>query len=57
MRFHGVGVDDVYSIYVDNMKKGAIAVVRPDRYIGLVTTLNDANRVSGYLQACLFSAE
>ena len=57
MRFHGVGVDDAYGIYGVDIKEGAIAIVRTDGYVGLVTTLIDANRVPGYLQGCLFSTE
>jgi phenol 2-monooxygenase (NADPH) len=57
MRFHGVGTDDVYSIYGVDSKEGAIAAVRPDGYIGLVTTLKDVKRITGYLQGCLYSTE
>ncbi len=57
MRFHGVSVDDVYDIYGVNRKEGAIAVLRPDGYVGQVTTLNDAKRVLAYLQGCLVYIE
>jgi phenol 2-monooxygenase len=57
MQFHGVGVDDVYGIYGVDVKQGAIAVVRPDGYIGLIATMNDAKIAIGYLQGCLFSTE
>ena len=57
MRFHGVGIDDVYGIYGVNAREGTIAVVRPDGYVGLVTTLKDAKRVIGFLQGCLYSTK
>jgi phenol 2-monooxygenase len=56
MRFHGVGIDDVYGKYGVDVKKGAITVVRPDGYLGLITGLSDAHIVSEYLKGCLYSA-
>lgn len=56
IRFHGVGVDYLYGIYGVDVKKGAIAVVRPNGYIVLISVLNDTNRVHSYSKGCLVSA-
>lgn len=54
MRFYsGYHLDDVYRIYGVDPAKGALAVVRPDGYIGIVAELGDVKRVKTYLEACL----
>ncbi|KAL2820098.1 FAD binding domain-containing protein [Aspergillus granulosus] len=45
--------DDVYKIYGVDENKGAIAVVRPDGYIGTIAALDDVQRVEGYLRRCI----
>ncbi|KAF9887950.1 hypothetical protein FE257_009472 [Aspergillus nanangensis] len=54
MRFHsGHEMDDVYKIYGVDSTKGALAVVRPDGYVGVVAALDDVKRVESYLEKCL----
>ncbi|KAL4958164.1 FAD binding domain-containing protein [Aspergillus filifer] len=45
--------DDVYEIYGVDESEGAIAVVRPDGYVGVVARLDDVARVEGYLGGVL----
>jgi hypothetical protein len=45
--------DDVYKIYGVDEKEGALAVVRPDGYVGVVAGLGDVSAVEGYLQGVL----
>lgn len=54
MRFYdGTKVENAYNIYGVNPEKGAIAVVRPDGYVGTVSGLGDIEHVSLYLKGCL----
>jgi phenol 2-monooxygenase len=54
MRFHnGTELEDAYRVYGVSREKGAIAVVRPDGYIGTIADLNDTERVERYLKGCL----
>ncbi|KAL2830309.1 FAD binding domain-containing protein [Aspergillus cavernicola] len=55
MRFYSgyALTDDVYAIYGVDPSQGALAVVRPDGYIGTVAALDDAERVEGYLRRCI----
>ncbi|GFG10653.1 uncharacterized transporter C1529.01 [Aspergillus lentulus] len=54
MRFYsGYELDDVYKIYGVDETKGALAVVRPDGYVGMVAALDDVKRVEEYLERCL----
>lgn len=43
------GAEDAYSIYGVDPEKGAMAVVRPDGYIGLIAALDEGSRVRAYL--------
>ncbi|KAL2871463.1 putative phenol monooxygenase [Aspergillus lucknowensis] len=45
--------DDVYAIYGVDEKAGAVAVVRPDGYIGTIAALDDIARVEEYLRRCI----
>jgi phenol 2-monooxygenase len=53
MRFHGPLLDDSYKIYGVQPGQGAIAVVRPDGYVGVVAQLPDIGRIEKYLGGCL----
>jgi len=53
MQFHGPVYDDLYSIYGVNPDVGAIVVVRPDGYVGMVSSLLSASQVDNYLSCCL----
>lgn len=54
MRFYsGYEIDDAYQIYGVDAAEGALAVVRPDGYVGVVAELGDVKRVERYLEGCL----
>lgn len=54
MRFYsGYDLEDVYRVYGVNAAQGAVAVVRPDGYVGVVGELRDVKKVEGYLEGCL----
>ncbi|KAL4904606.1 hypothetical protein BDW74DRAFT_185522 [Aspergillus multicolor] len=54
MRFYsGIALDDVFSTYGVDENQGAIAVVRPDGYVGVVAALDDVKTVEGYLDGLL----
>ena len=48
--YSGYEIDDVYGIYGINPTEGALAIVRPDGYIGVIAALSDVNRAQGYLE-------
>ncbi|OQD69057.1 hypothetical protein PENPOL_c002G08120 [Penicillium polonicum] len=48
--YSGYEIDDVYGIYGINPTEGALAIVRPDGYIGVIAPLSDVNRAQGYLE-------
>lgn len=51
--FSGYEMDDVYGIYGVEPARGALAVVRPDGYVGVTARLDDLGRVVRYLEGCL----
>ncbi|KAK2743364.1 hypothetical protein FQN55_007299 [Onygenales sp. PD_40] len=56
MRFYdGFALQDVYKTYGVPVDKGAVAVIRPDGYVGVVGGLEDegVGRVEGYLRGLL----
>ncbi|PMD54150.1 phenol monooxygenase [Hyaloscypha bicolor E] len=54
MRFYnGTELENAYKIYGVDPRKGAIAVVRPDGYIGTIAELKDIERVWEFLKGCL----
>jgi phenol 2-monooxygenase len=57
MRFYsGYEIEDVYGIYGVDPAQGALAVVRPDGYVGVIARLDDLGRVERYLENCLRTA-
>ncbi|OQD83802.1 hypothetical protein PENANT_c015G01154 [Penicillium antarcticum] len=48
--YSGYEMDDVYGIYGVGSATGAVAVVRPDGYIGTIVSLSDVQRVQDYLE-------
>ncbi|CAI7582019.1 unnamed protein product [Penicillium bialowiezense] len=48
--YSGYEIDDVYGTYGVDPAKGAVAIVRPDGYIGIVVSLAEVNRVERYLE-------
>jgi phenol 2-monooxygenase len=54
MRFYnGTELEHAYNVYGVDPKKGAIAVVRPDGYIGAISELRDVRRIGDFLKGCL----
>jgi len=54
MRFYNrIELQDAYKVYGADPTKGAVAVVRPDGYIGTIAELKDTERARTYLQSCL----
>jgi phenol 2-monooxygenase len=54
MRFYdGSALDDAYNIYGVDSAHGALAVIRPDGYVGIVSQLRDVSRLEQYLTACI----
>ncbi|BDD61660.1 hypothetical protein MAP00_006698 [Monascus purpureus] len=54
MRFYsGHELDDVYGIYGVDANEGAVAVIRPDGYVGVIAELSDVDTVDEYLGRCL----
>lgn len=53
MQFHGSGYHDVYGFYGIAQREGAIAVVRPDGYVGTIVHLHKPQDVLAHLRNCL----
>jgi phenol 2-monooxygenase len=54
MRFYnGTELEDAYSVYGVNPERGAVAVVRPDGYIGMIAELEGMEFMRRYLKGCL----
>jgi hypothetical protein len=51
--YSGYEMDDVYGIYGVDPTEGALAVVRPDGYIGVIAPLSDVKRVENYLESLI----
>lgn len=51
--YNGYELDDVYGTYGVDPEKGAVAIVRPDGYIGVIASLADVNRVERYLEGLI----
>ena len=54
MRFYnGTELEDAYGVYGVRKERGAVAVVRPDGYIGCIASIEQSGRVDSYLRSCL----
>lgn len=51
--YSGYELDDVYGVYGVDPNRGAIAIVRPDGYIGIISDLGDVKRVEQYLRTLI----
>lgn len=51
--YSGYELDDVYSTFGVDPARGALAIVRPDGYIGIVAELGDVKRVEQYLKTLI----
>ncbi|OAT13475.1 phenol monooxygenase [Blastomyces gilchristii SLH14081] len=54
MRMHYLDPEG-YSAYGVDMKLGAVAVVRPDGYVGTIARLDDTQKIDSYLKRCLWT--
>ncbi|KAI5297994.1 hypothetical protein KEM55_003964 [Ascosphaera atra] len=52
MTFHGP-LEDAYEKYGVSAEKGALAVVRPDGYVGIVSQLEGTAKIREYLARCI----
>ncbi|EEH39086.2 phenol 2-monooxygenase [Paracoccidioides lutzii Pb01] len=52
MRLHYLDPEG-YAVYGVDIKSGAIAVVRPDGYVGTIATLDNTEKINNYLERCL----
>jgi phenol 2-monooxygenase len=56
MRTYGLSKkEDAYEIYGVAKDQGAVIVVRPDGYVGIISSLSSLDQVKGYLNNCLVS--
>ncbi|KAH8203959.1 hypothetical protein TruAng_001901 [Truncatella angustata] len=53
MRFHGPVEETLYATYGVRPDVGAVAVIRPDGYVGMVSSLLGVSQVDEYLVRCL----
>jgi phenol 2-monooxygenase len=53
MKFHGPVHEQLYGIYGVDQDKGAIVVVRPDGYVGIISSLTHPSQADTYLSQCL----
>jgi len=51
--YSGYEMDDVYGTYGVKPEKGAVAVIRPDGYVGVIAELADVKRVAAFLERCI----
>lgn len=51
--YSGYELEDVYRIYGVDPARGALVVVRPDGYVGLVTGIGDVNHVDTYMSGII----
>ncbi|KAJ5919149.1 hypothetical protein N7466_010092 [Penicillium verhagenii] len=51
--YSGYELDDVYSTFGVDPSQGALAIVRPDGYVGIVAELGDVGRVEKYLKTMI----
>ncbi|KAL4874502.1 FAD binding domain-containing protein [Aspergillus karnatakaensis] len=54
--YSGYELDDAYRIYGVDPSRGALVVVRPDGYVGLIAELGDVTRVDAYLSGIISRA-
>jgi phenol 2-monooxygenase len=57
MSFHGPVEGDLYGTYGVREGSGAVAVIRPDGYVGQIKALVDAGDIVAYLSKCLVRAQ
>lgn len=54
MRVYGLAKkEDAYEIYGVSKEDGAMSVVRPDGYVGMLSHLGAPNTVEAYFRGCL----
>jgi phenol 2-monooxygenase len=53
MKLHGPVHEQLYETYGVNQNAGAIVVVRPDGYVGVISSLSNPSEAEMYLSRCL----
>ncbi|KAJ5115878.1 hypothetical protein N7456_000226 [Penicillium angulare] len=54
MRFYdGSALDNAYKVYGVNPTQGALAVIRPDGYVGILARLDNTASLDDYLKRCI----
>jgi phenol 2-monooxygenase len=54
MRFYNsIELEDAYKVYSVDPTIGAVSVVRPDGYVGIIAGLEKLDAVHGFLKGCL----
>lgn len=53
MKVHGPAYGGLYSTYGVDQDTGAIVVVRPDGYVGIVCSIQSPSEADAYLSQCL----
>ena len=53
MRLHGPVDETLYDVYGIGLDTGAVVTVRPDGYVGFISSLTDVMQVDTYLSSCL----
>ncbi|KAF3026227.1 hypothetical protein E8E15_009355 [Penicillium rubens] len=51
--YDGYTLDDAYKVFGVDPARGALAVVRPDGYVGVIAALGNVSRIEKYLERCL----
>jgi len=51
--YNGSALDDAYQIYGVDSTQGALAVIRPDGYVGIVLRLDNTAMLDEYLRRCI----
>lgn len=52
-KLHTLGAEDAYGIFGAKREQGAIAVIRPDGYVGMVAPLEGVQQVTQYLDSVI----
>ncbi|KAL3478686.1 FAD binding domain-containing protein [Aspergillus californicus] len=54
--YNGYELDDAYRVYGVDPAQGALVVIRPDGYVGVVSQLDDVGRIDAYLSRIIRAA-
>lgn len=54
--YNGHELDDAYRVYGVDPAQGALVIIRPDGYVGVVSQLDDVGRIDAYLSRIIRAA-